>query len=137
MKATTGHHQKQGCLQKQCSRPQHRGRPTAAETRGTSQHQQQKVGPQQQGCHKLANNTTSISRQKGDPQKQGCHKLANNSAGISRDENSSIWKPTVYEFCGNSPKCHQNGEKIVKKDINRVKVSHFCPIDGTVVAPFA
>jgi hypothetical protein len=37
-----GRHQKQGCLQKQCSRQQHGGRPTASETMGTSKRQQQK-----------------------------------------------------------------------------------------------
>jgi hypothetical protein len=51
MKATTGsptqygRHQKQGCLQKHCSQQQHGGRPTAAETIGTSQRQQLKGDP--------------------------------------------------------------------------------------------
>jgi hypothetical protein len=58
MNATTGLttqygcHQKHRCLQKQWSRLQHGGRPTAAETIGKSQHQQQKGDPQQQGFQK-------------------------------------------------------------------------------------
>jgi hypothetical protein len=58
IKATTGpptqyeRHQKQECLQKQESWQQHGGRPTEEETIGTSQRQQQKGDPQQQGCQK-------------------------------------------------------------------------------------
>jgi hypothetical protein len=45
MANTYGRHKKLGCFQKQLCRQQHGGRPTAAETRGTSQPQQQKGDP--------------------------------------------------------------------------------------------
>jgi hypothetical protein len=33
-------------------------------------------------------------------------------------------------FRENSPKCRQNGEKFVKKGVERVKIPHLCPIDS-------
>jgi hypothetical protein len=69
MKATTGpstpRHQKQQCLQKQWSRQQHGERPTAAETIGTSQRQQQKGDPEKQGSQLLESSQQQYKKQLG------------------------------------------------------------------------
>jgi hypothetical protein len=93
------------------SQLQRGGRPTAAEIIGTSQRQQQKGDPEQQGCQKklrLANNSTSTA---------GTH-----AAHYGRQQHNS---QQLMSFHRNSPKIHQSGEKFVKKDVKKSKNSLF------------
>jgi len=53
---------------------------------------------------------------------------ANNSTSNCREANSTVKTPTTH---GVSQKTRQNGEKFVKKDTKRVKISNFGPIDFT------